>query len=81
MEGVVKWFDAKKGFGFIVSPEVTDDSGKTRDVFVHYTKIKMDGYRKVEAGETVGFELTWGADGKPQANDVVRLGLAETQDA
>ena len=74
MEGIVKWFDAKKGFGFIVSPEVTDDAGLTRDVFVHYSKIQMEGFKKLEAGEAVTFELIWGTDKKPQADNVSRQG-------
>jgi CspA family cold shock protein len=74
MEGIVKWFDAKKGYGFIVSPEVTDDAGLTRDVFVHYSKIQMEGFKKLEAGEAVTFELIWGPDTKPQADNVSRQG-------
>lgn len=65
VEGVVKWFDVKKGFGFIISPEVTGD------VFVHYSKIQMEGFKKLEAGETVEFSLVQSDDGKPQAEDVV----------
>ncbi len=44
VEGVVKWFDNRKGYGFVVAPEGDDD---TRDVFVHYTKIQMDGFKKL----------------------------------
>lgn len=72
MQGVCKWFDAKKGFGFLITPEVTDDEGKTRDVFVHWTKIQMDGFKKIEQGETVEFDLVWSEQGKPQAENVVR---------
>ena len=39
VDGVVKWFDAKKGYGFVVSPEVEGD------IFVHYTKIQMEGFQ------------------------------------
>ena len=67
-DGVVKWFDAKKGYGFIVSPEVEGD------VFVHYTKIEMDGFKKLETGEDITFDVVRGDDGKPQAENVVRLG-------
>ena len=81
MKGLVKFFDVKKGFGFIVSPEVTDDAGKTRDVFLHYTKLKMDGFKKVEADEEVSFDLIWSPEGKPQADNVVRLGTGETPEA
>ncbi len=72
MQAVCKWFDAKKGYGFLITPEVTDDEGKTRDVFVHWTKIKMEGFKKLEQGETVDFDLVWSEDGKPQADNVVR---------
>jgi CspA family cold shock protein len=48
--GKVKWFDNKKGFGFI-----SHDSGK--DVFVHHTSIMGKGYRTLNEGETVNFEL------------------------
>ena len=76
IEGTVKWFDAKKGFGFIVSPEV--EEVKDKDVFVHYTKIQMEGFKKVEAGEVVSYDLLWSDEGKPQADNVVRQGSSET---
>jgi CspA family cold shock protein len=66
IDGTVKWFDAKKGYGFVVSPEVEGD------VFVHYTKIQMEGFKKLETGETVTFEVIMSDEGKPQADNVVR---------
>ena len=66
VDGVVKWFDAKKGYGFVVSPEVEGD------IFVHYTKIQMEGFKKLETGEKVGFEVIRSTEGKPQADNVVR---------
>lgn len=63
IEGVVKWFSAEKGFGFIKR-----DGGKS-DVFVHHTAIQMDGYRKLEEGDVVEFEIVEGRKG-PQANEV-----------
>ena len=54
--GTVKWFDEKKGYGFI-----TREGEK--DVFVHYTAIKGDGYRKLEDGQTVEFTLVEGRKG------------------
>lgn len=54
--GAVKWFDAKKGFGFILSP-------KGEDVFVHYTSIVGDGFRALRDGEQVEYELVEGAKG------------------
>ena len=79
MEGIVKWFDAKKGYGFIQSPELVDDNDEQRDIFVHFTKILMDGFKKVEEGEVVDFELTWGEDDRPQAANVERRGAPSTQ--
>ena len=60
--GTVKWFDEKKGFGFI-----TEDGGK--DVFVHYSAILGDGFRKLAEGDKVTFEIKEGAKG-PQADQV-----------
>ena len=66
VDGVVKWFDAKKGYGFVVTPEVEGD------VFVHYTKIQMEGFKKLETGEKVTFDVIRSPEGKPQADNVVR---------
>lgn len=79
MEGTVKWFDAKKGYGFIQSPELLDDNAEQQDIFVHFTKIQMDGFRKVEEGEVVDFELVWDEKNRPQATDVVRRVALSTQ--
>ncbi|HMO26339.1 MAG TPA: cold-shock protein [Tepidisphaeraceae bacterium] len=54
--GKVKWFDSKKGFGFIVGPE-----GK--DVFVHFSRIQGDGFRSLKDGEEVEYELLEGDKG------------------
>ncbi len=64
MQGQVKWFDPKKGYGFIVGPE-----GK--DVFVHFSQIKGDGFRSLKDGEQVQYELVTGDKGL-QARDVMR---------
>lgn len=63
MKGKVRWFNKRKGYGFI-----SDDSGK--DVFVHYSGINMDGYKNLEEGQSVEFEITDGEKG-PQATNVV----------
>ncbi len=66
VKGTVKWFNSKKGFGFI-TPE--DESG---DIFVHYTAIKAEGgaFKVIYEGDIVEFEITQGKKG-PQASDVV----------
>ena len=62
--GSVKWFDTKKGYGFIVGPE-----GK--DVFVHYSSIEGDGFRSLREGEEVQYELI--ETGKGLAANNVRV--------
>jgi CspA family cold shock protein len=64
-EGKVKWFSAQKGFGFI---ECEDG----QDVFVHFSAITGDGYKSLEEGQKVRFEIVQGEKG-PQAKDVVKL--------
>ena len=63
-QGVVKWFNNKKGYGFI---QVDDGP----DVFVHYSAIQSDGYRSLEQDQRVEFEISQGQKG-PQA-DLVRI--------
>jgi CspA family cold shock protein len=62
--GTVKWFNAEKGYGFI-APE----SGE--DVFVHFSAIQASGYRSLEEGQVVEFDVTSGSKGPQAAN--VRL--------
>ena len=62
MRGQVKWFNAEKGFGFIEG-----EDGK--DVFVHFSAITMDGYKTLDEGVAVEFDVIEGAKG-PQAVDV-----------
>jgi len=62
----VKWFDPKKGFGFIEGP-----SG--HDVFVHFSQIRGEGFRSLKDGEEVEYELVEGDKGM-QAQDVQRVG-------
>ncbi|ACZ83197.1 MULTISPECIES: cold-shock protein [Streptosporangium] len=62
-QGTVKWFNAEKGFGFI-APD-----GGAPDVFVHFSEIQGNGYRSLEDGQRVEFEITQGQKG-PQASQV-----------
>jgi CspA family cold shock protein len=64
--GKVKWFNTRKGFGFI-----SEDSGQ--DVFVHHTGIAMEGFRNLKDGEAVRFEVETGVKG-PYAVNVIRSG-------
>lgn len=64
VRGQVKWFDPKKGYGFIVGPE-------GQDVFVHYSQIQGDGFRSLKDGEPVDYELIEGDKGF-QARTVTR---------
>lgn len=62
--GTVKWFNAKKGFGFIC-----DEEGK--DIFVHFSALVMEGFKVLEEGDKVEFEVVQGEKG-PQAANVVK---------
>lgn len=62
--GKVKWFNAEKGFGFIETTEGTD-------VFVHFSAIQTDGFKTLEEGQAVTFEIVEGNRG-PQAANVVK---------
>ena len=64
-KGTVKWFNNQKGFGFI-----SDEQGN--DVFVHYSGLNMDGFKSLEEGQEVQFEVVQGAKG-PQATNVTKL--------
>ena len=64
--GTVKWFDTKKGFGFIVGPE-------GQDVFVHFSSIEGDGFRSLKDGESVDYEIARGDKGY-SATRVKRIG-------
>ncbi|MFH0796910.1 MAG: cold shock domain-containing protein [Candidatus Omnitrophota bacterium] len=65
VKGKVKWFNASKGYGFL------EREGDT-DVFVHYSAIGGDGYKSLEEGQEVEFDVTQGKKG-PQAENVVKL--------
>ena len=65
MKGTVKWFNAKKGFGFI-----SDEDGN--DVFVHFSALNMEGFKVLEDGDSVEFDVIDGEKG-PQAANVTKL--------
>jgi CspA family cold shock protein len=64
-QGTVKWFNGEKGYGFI-----TQDQGE--DVFAHYSEIQGDGYRSLNEGDRVEFEVTKGKKGL-QASQIRKL--------
>jgi CspA family cold shock protein len=71
LTGTVKWFNEDKGFGFITP----DSAGK--DLFVHHTAIRMDGFRSLTEGDRVAFDIVQGAKG-PAAENVVRIAQGDS---
>ncbi|MBI4387797.1 MAG: cold shock domain-containing protein [Candidatus Omnitrophica bacterium] len=65
VKGKVKWFSNVKGYGFV------EQEGGGQDVFVHYSSIQGEGYKTLEEGDEVAFEITQGEKG-PQASNVVK---------
>jgi CspA family cold shock protein len=65
LKGTVKWFNNNKGYGFIGR-----DGGA--DVFVHYSAISTEGYKSLQEGDDVEFEIAEGPKGRPQAGNVVK---------
>jgi CspA family cold shock protein len=72
-DGTVKWFNPKKGYGFIAAAD-------GQDVFVHYSSISGDGYRTLEEGDSVSFDIVEGEKG-PRAENVVPKSRSESKDA
>ena len=64
-KGTVKWFNAKKGFGFITNSETGED------VFVHYSGIVSEGYKTLDEGQVVTFDIEQGAKGAQAVNVTV----------
>ncbi len=62
-QGTVKWFNPEKGYGFI-----SQQDGE--DLFVHFSEIQMDGFKTLDEGVAVNFEVTEGQNGKLQASNV-----------
>ena len=74
LKGKVKWFNNAKGYGFIGREDGSPD------VFVHYSSIQSEGYKSLQEGDDVEFEIAQGEKG-PQAENVVRLEGAQSEDA
>lgn len=66
-EGTVRWFNAEKGFGFIEPAEGGED------LFVHFSSIEGTGFRSLDEGARVEFEIGEGREGKQQAVNVIQL--------
>ena len=64
--GAVKWFDSKKGFGFIVDPDIPTD------IFVHFSVIQIDGFKTLTEGDMVEYEL-YNDDKGAKARNVTRI--------
>jgi len=65
--GTVKWFNPKKGFGFITQEDGTD-------LFVHFSALVMEGFKTLKSGDTVSYEIGKNAEGKTQASNVTPQG-------
>ncbi len=66
MKGTVRWFNNQKGYGFISTAYGTD-------VFVHYSALNMEGFRTLDEGQEVEFDVVTGENGKTQAANVTKL--------
>ena len=64
-EGTVKWFNPEKGYGFISQKD-------GEDLFEHFTEIKLDGFKTLDEGAAVQFDVTPGQNGKLQASNVTK---------
>ena len=62
-QGIVKWFNNSKGYGFVIA------ENSTEELFAHYSSIQMDGYKSLKAGQAVRFELKEG----PKGNNAVNI--------
>ena len=68
-EGTVKWFNSRKGYGFIATPDGSD-------VFVHYSNIVSEGFKNLEEGDSVTFDIVQGEKG-PRAENVVPVSASK----
>jgi len=77
LTGRVKWFNAGKGYGFLIPDAPLPGKTKATDIFVHYSNITMDGFKTLNEGQAVTFEVGDGKGGA-QAIKVVPLGDGST---
>jgi len=68
MQGKVVWFNAQKGFGFL------SDEATNKEYFCHFSAIQSEGYKKLDEGQRVRFNVVTGPKGKDQADNVVVIG-------
>jgi CspA family cold shock protein len=69
LQGEVKWFNDKKGFGFLIADASNSAATSGKDVFVHFSNIQMEGHKTLKQGQKVEFEFGEGLNG-PQALNV-----------
>lgn len=72
-QGIVKWFNNKKGYGFI------RQDGIAEDIFVHFSSVAMDGYKTLREREKVAYDLVRTENGKLQAENIVVIGIPEPE--
>lgn len=72
-QGVVKWFNNKKGYGFVRQEGIADD------IFVHFSSIAMDGYKTLREREEVAYDLVTTEEGKLQAENVIVVGIPKPE--
>ena len=70
-QGTVKWFNPDKGYGFICREDGDD-------LFVHFSEIQMDGFKTLDEGQPIEFEITTGQNGKHQASSVHKISYLRT---
>jgi CspA family cold shock protein len=70
-QGIVKWFNNKKGYGFV------RQDGIVEDIFVHFSSVAMDGYKTLREGEKVSYDLVRTENGKLQAENIVVIGIPD----
>lgn len=74
IKGKCKWFSQIKGFGFLtLDPEFENQTDKVEDIFFHFSSIEVEGFKTLNEGQEVEFEITKGKDGRLQAVHIVPI--------